>query len=98
MLPSDDLDSVSRLTYEIIFYIVNDNCLLKISSHFAQIFYIELSTIVINLVSVLSIEPIRNDRSILVKVVKNLISIVLLTRSEDIDLVVERQFGEEFFS
>ena len=97
VLPSGDLDSISWLSAEVIFDVVDNNRLFQISANSAQIFYVELRAIIVDLVGMLTVEAIRYESSVFIEVVEYLICVVLLTCSEYVDFKVEGQLREEFF-
>ena len=98
VFPGGDLDSISWLSAEVVFDVVNDNCLLQISANSAQIFNIERGTVVFNFVGIVTVKTIRDENTVFVEMIEDLVCIVLFTCCEDIELIVERKLSEEFFS
>ena len=98
VLPSGNLDSISWLSAEIVFYVIDDNGLLQVSSNSTQILNVEVGTVIFDFVGVVAVKTIRDENAVLVKVVKNLICIVLFSSCEYVKLIVLRKLSEEFFS
>ena len=57
-----------------------------------------MSTVIFNLVGVVTVKTIIDENTVLVKVVENLVCIVLFSRCEDIKFIVLRKVSEKFFS
>jgi len=94
--PGEDLDAVSWLPFKVVADVIDNNCLAKIPSNFAQVFDINA---VIEL-TVVSIQPMRDIimtllRSGLVNIVENKVSVIFDSCREDDDFVKLRHILEE---
>ena len=83
MLPGCDLDSVARLSTEIVLQVVDDDRLAQVSADFAQIFNVEDASIYVYPIGVMPVESVRDQLTISVEVVQDLISVVLFACGED---------------
>ena len=83
MFPCCNLDPIPRLSTEVVFEVVNNDCSTEIPASSTKIFYVKDTSINLYFICVVPVKSIWNDLALTIEMVQDLVSIVLLTCCED---------------